>query len=94
MTEQQKADFVQAKIEEETIADVLKTRPKGREYNLAGLRRAINRIIASLYGKEFVIKSDDSLRDMAMKLQEGTRGKSNVDVEGAAPPPASAAAGF
>lgn len=90
MTEQQKADFVQAKIEEETIADVLKTRPKGREYNLAGLRRAINRIIASLYGKQFVIKSDDSLRDMAMKLQEGTRGKSNVDVEGAAPPPASA----
>ncbi len=85
MTEQQKADFVQAKVEEETIADVLKNRP-GRQFNIAGLRRAINRIIASLYGKDFIIKSDDSLRDMAMKLQEGTKGKSTVDVEGAAAP--------
>ena len=74
--------FIQAKVEEETIVDAMKNPPAG-----GGFRAFINRIISRLFGKEFVIKSDDALADIARKMQmASTHEKSTVDVEGATRP--------
>ena len=80
------AQAVRAKVEEEVIVAVLREGPKA-DGVFEAIKLAINKLIARLFGKDFIIRDNDTLSAIANKMYMGTSyGKSSLDVESAAPP--------